>query len=334
LAGALLLVACPALAERADEVVLYNGNTITGEVKSLQQGKLRFKTDHAGTIFVEWDFVHALSSASYFEVGNQLGELFYGTLAPGPEARQLSIRGADQTAVLDMDRVVEIAPIKTTFWQSIDGSVSLGFSYASADDSLQYSLQAQAARRRRKYSASVSLSSIETQREGTEDIFRESLELDYTRYHRKRYFGSGTLAFTRNSELGLDLRSEFSYAFGRFFTYSNRSVFSGTAGFAVSHENTTGDQDDEQIGWAVFGLRYRFFLYNFPETDVDVDFKVQPGLTEWPRTRVELSASLRREIIRDFTVNISVLDSYDTDPPLGAAAKNDLSATVGLGWTF
>jgi hypothetical protein len=53
LAGVLLLAAGPALAQRTDELVLYNGNTITGEIKSLQQGKVRFKTDHADTIYIE-----------------------------------------------------------------------------------------------------------------------------------------------------------------------------------------------------------------------------------------------------------------------------------------
>jgi hypothetical protein len=71
---AFLLAANSALAQRTDELVLYNGNTITGEVKSLQQGKLKFKTDHAGTIYLEWDFINSVTSTNFFEVENQLGD--------------------------------------------------------------------------------------------------------------------------------------------------------------------------------------------------------------------------------------------------------------------
>ena len=63
LAGFVLILAAPAFAERTDELVLLNGNIITGEVKSLQQGKLKFKTDNAGTIYVEWEYVHALMAS-------------------------------------------------------------------------------------------------------------------------------------------------------------------------------------------------------------------------------------------------------------------------------
>ena len=44
LASALLLaVPAFALAAKTDAVLLVNGNTITGEVKSLQQGKLKYR---------------------------------------------------------------------------------------------------------------------------------------------------------------------------------------------------------------------------------------------------------------------------------------------------
>ena len=78
----LLVVVDVAVAARTDEGVLYNGNTITGEVKSLKQGKLEYRTDHAGTLYLEWDYFHFISSNTFFEVENNRGEFFYGTLEP------------------------------------------------------------------------------------------------------------------------------------------------------------------------------------------------------------------------------------------------------------
>ncbi|MCP4899442.1 MAG: hypothetical protein GY906_20955 [bacterium] len=134
----LLIFTGLAFAERKDEVVLYNGNAITGEVKDLRQGKLLFKTDHAGTLFLEWNYVHFLTSTTFFEVETESGDFIYGTLGAGPEQRELLVIGTDETVVLTMEKVVEITPIKTTFWQRIDGSLDLGLSYVSADDSFQY----------------------------------------------------------------------------------------------------------------------------------------------------------------------------------------------------
>jgi len=75
-----LLIAGTVAAAKTDQVGLDNGNTITGEVKNLQQGKLQYKTDAASTIYVEWDHVHFLTSSSFFEVEDESGVFYYGSL--------------------------------------------------------------------------------------------------------------------------------------------------------------------------------------------------------------------------------------------------------------
>jgi len=159
---AFLLAASSALAQRTDELVLWNGNTITGEVKSLQQGKLKFKTDHAGTIYIEWEFINALASSSFYDVENQDGVHYYGSLSKAEESGFLMVLGPTGPVVLDMDMVVTIAPIKKTFWNRVDGSLNIGASYTSADSILQYSLEGDATYRQRKHSEKITLSSIQT----------------------------------------------------------------------------------------------------------------------------------------------------------------------------
>jgi len=338
---ALLLVVGPALAQKTDEIVLFNGNTITGEVKSLQQGKLKFKTDHAGTIYIEWNFINSVTSTNFFEVENQLGDHYYGMLAPGPEDKKLTVIGPTETVVLDMDRVVTIMPIKQTFWGRIDGSLNLGFSFTSADNILQYSIESDATYRKRKYSSSIKLSSIQT-RIGAREVdwevtFRDNLDFTYTRYHKDRFYGSGILAFTRSSELGIDLRSELGWVFGRSFLQTNRSKLSASAGLTVSRETPISEEEEPSDYFlsAALSGKYHFFLYNYPKTDISVDLNVLPGITDWPRVRVDFNGSLKREIITDFTVNFSIFDSYDSDPPGGEfAANHDFGIILSVGWTF
>jgi hypothetical protein len=45
---------------KTDVVTLYNGDRITGEVKSLNAGILRFSTDAMGTLRVEWQEIRFL----------------------------------------------------------------------------------------------------------------------------------------------------------------------------------------------------------------------------------------------------------------------------------
>ena len=339
LAGTILLLAGTVFAERTDEIVLWNGNAITGEVKSLQQGKLKFKTDHAGTIYIEWEFIHSVTSTTFFEVENQQGEFFYGMLSAGPGARKLVVIGPTQTVVLDMDWVVEIMPIRKTFWGKVDGSLNLGFSFTSADNILQYSVESDATYRQPKYSAKITLSSIQTrieiEQEDRETTFRDNLDFTYTRYLKNRYFGSGSLDFTRSSELGIDLRAELGWVLGRTFVQSNRTRVAAAAGLTVSRETPIGEKPSDYFLSAVIRGRYHFFLYNYPKTDISVDLSVLPGITDWPRMRVNFNGSLKREIITDFTVNLSIFDSYDSDPPGGElAANHDFGIILSVGWTF
>ncbi len=339
LIGAILLFTGPAYAQRTDEIVLWNGNSITGEVKSLQQGKLKFKTDHAGTIYIEWAFIHSVTSTTFFEVENQQGDFFYGMLSAGPEKRKLVVIGPTQTVVLDMEQVVEIMPIRKTFWGKVDGSLNLGFSFTSADNILQYSIESDATSRQPKYSAAITLSSIQTrieiEQEDRETTFRDNLDFTYTRYLKNRYFGSGSLDFTRSSELGIDLRAELGWVMGRSFVQTNRSRLSAAAGLTVSRETPISEEPSDYFLSAVIGGRYQFFLYNYPKTDISVDLDVLPGITDWPRMRVNFNGSLKREIITDFTVNLSIFDSYDSDPPGGEEGTNhDFGVILSVGWTF
>ncbi len=53
---------------KTDVVVLENGDSITGEIKELYRGKLKFKTDAMSTIYIEWEDVKTLESRDYFEI--------------------------------------------------------------------------------------------------------------------------------------------------------------------------------------------------------------------------------------------------------------------------
>jgi len=334
LAGILILISGNAFAQRTDELVLWNGNTITGEVKSLQQGKLKFKTDHAGTIYIEWEFINSVTSTSFFEVENQLGEFFYGMLSAGTVERKLMVIGPAKTSVLDMASVVEIMPIKQTFWGQVDGSINVGASFTSADSIFQYSVESDATYRARKFSAKIALNMIETRQKERDTTFKDGLDFSYTRFRKNRYFGSGFISFNRSSELGIDFRAELGGLYGRNFVQSSRTLLSGAAGLTVSRETPTGADPSDNVLSALIRGQYHFFLYNYPKTDIFVDLGVLPSITDWPRLRVEFNAALNREIITDFTLNFSVYDSYDSDPPGGALANHDFGVILSVGWIF
>src|SRR3954454_7597782 len=89
---------------RTDIVTLANGDRITGEVVRLERGRLEFKTDDAGTLYLEWDKLASVVAARLVEVVKADGTQFLGTLGPAA-ARSISVVGADGTEALLMPDV-------------------------------------------------------------------------------------------------------------------------------------------------------------------------------------------------------------------------------------
>ena len=117
-------------------------------------------------------------------------------------------------------------------------------------------------------------------------------------------------------------------------------VRSGTGELRFGHERhqrqrCDGDDPSDYFLSAALSGNYHFFLYNYPKTDISVALSVLPGITDWPRVRVNFNGSLKREIITDFTVNFSIFDSYDSKPAGGTeAANHDFGIILSVGWTF
>ena len=92
-AALVLVLAAAAYGQgRTDVVSLANGDRITGEVIRLDRGKLEFKTDDAGTLYLEWDKLASVVASRQVEVVTADGRRFFGTLDRRPTAPSQSCR--------------------------------------------------------------------------------------------------------------------------------------------------------------------------------------------------------------------------------------------------
>ena len=84
----------------------------------------------------------------------------------------------------------------------------------------------------------------------------------------------------------------------------------------------------------VVGGRYSYFMYDFPKLTVAANVAVYPSFTVSGRVRVEASASVKREIVTDFYLSLSIFDSFDSRDPTTLQPKNDWGPTGSIGWQF
>ena len=80
-------------AVKTDILTLRNGDRITGEIKSLDKGRLEFSTDDIGTIYIEWNKVASLTAPKMFDIELDSGRHLYGSLIPTPSVGLVRIAG-------------------------------------------------------------------------------------------------------------------------------------------------------------------------------------------------------------------------------------------------
>jgi len=328
----LALVPARADAAYTDTIVLKNGDRIRGEVKGLQQGQLKYKTDGMSTIYVKWDRVAELTAPGTFDVETKDGTRFLGSLS-SPERGKLGIDLGLRVETVNLDDVVRITQLKSRFWDRIDGSIDLGASYTDSSGIGQGSLGVDVGVRRPSYEVRTSFDTTITVQPDEPVSSRTNLGGGYVRLLGNRWFVPVTGKFERNTDIGLELRSSGAGGFGRYFAQTNRSQFGGAAGLVVTREIPVDGETSNNIE-AFAGASYSFFTYDTPKTTIDAAFTVFPSLNVRGRFRTDLDVSIKRELWKDFTVGFTYYDTYDNKPPGGGSQAHDFGGTVTLGWTF
>jgi hypothetical protein len=335
-----LLAASALAAPKTDIVVLVNGDRITGEIKELAYGQLTLKTEDIGTIYIEWDKIASITTTQLLQVEMTDGRRMFGFAPePAPVAGKIRLMigqfGGSPTPVdLPIYDIVRMATVKNsdTWYKRLKGSFSLGYSYTQANSLNVLNLSADIGSRDQERKWQVVLDSTVTSQASESSSQRASLVSTLERFLPDRYYSEGSLEFTRNEELGLDLRSLIGATFGRYLMQHKNSEWRAGAGLAASTEQRVDGSKQDSIE-AQFTTSVRVFYLDHPKTDVNTIVTVLPSLTESGRVRGEASIKARREIVTDLFFEVSVYDSYDNRPSEGAP-NNDWGLTTSIGYTF
>jgi hypothetical protein len=330
---ALMAASGQALAARTDVVSLVNGDSVTGEVKELTQGLLRYKTDSMSTVSVEWVDVVRVVSKLTFQVEAKNGEYYYGAFLEPDEDRVLRVGIGEFQVDLKMTEVVGITRIKHGFWKTVDGSLSLGFQATKATEVVQMSFMGNAERRTRTYLSDVHLRLAVSSTSEQPTTKNNSVGFSQDWFLGHHYAAGGSLQFQQNDELGIDLRTLVGANATRALVQALRQRLNVSVGLSFNRENVT-DGDETNSMEAMVNLDWSIYKYKSPKTTFYFKWFIYPSLTESGRIRSQLDTSLRQELVKDFFLDFSGIYSYDSDPPNEEASSDDYSITAGLGWSF
>lgn len=318
--------------EKTDLVFLSNGDRMTGEIQQMDRGILKLSTNDIGTLNIEWEDVDSLNSVYQFRVEDQFGLKYFGAIFL-TRAGMLEVIQGGQTERVPHAGVVAITPLEASFWQQLDGSISMGFSYTKSNSLAQLSADISVRRRTLIRLFELDLSSITTGQEDKATQRRDDFSLTYSRLFEGPWFVTGSGGTQTNDELGLNLRVSLSAGPGFNFVQNNHSDLVSAAGLSVNEEWSDNNDGNDNLE-AFLSVDYSLFRYDYPKTDITTEITVYSNLTTWGRVRSEFDISATREIVKDFTIVLSFYNSSDNQPPDPTAANNDYGLVTSLGWTF
>jgi len=332
-------MAPPAHAEKTDIVVLINGNAVTGEIKSLDFGSLRYSTDSMGTVSIDWEDIVNVTSSQNFQIEVVDGSRYYGHLTAPEDRYAIRLKTPSTTYDFQMAEVIRITPIESddSFWEQLDGSFSIGLQTAKSTEITTSSVSGDVNYRTRKYLLGLRLTSNVTDQPsdgepGTGTTARQTIQANYQRFKGKRWFTDWFTSWEKNDELGIESRLSLGGALGRFIVQTNQNQLSITAGAQAARERFTGDDEPTTKPEGRIEIRYlRRKLV--PETSITFTTKIYPSLEDWGSYRAETDLSLTREFVEDLFFDITVGYSYLSDPPTDAESA-DYTITTSLGYSF
>ena len=330
---ALLLAPAAALAQKTDVVVMLNGDRNTGEFRSYVEGKVTLKTDDQGDLKIKWNKILSITSEKTFDIELVDGSKIFGSLEPSDPPGKLVVVFEGGRRELGFLEIVRIAPVYQNVWTALDGSVDFGFTYTEANSFVQLNFNGEATYRSRKFQVVTDLSAFVSHQEGVTASERASLQMGYNRFLPNRWYGALALRFEHNKELGLDLRALAALGVGRHVVQTNQTLLDLLVGVAGSHETPVAGEGSYSVEALISGS-YSYFMYDFPKLSFGVDVTVFPSLTDSGRVRLQADGRVRRDIISDFYISVSIFDPFDSRPPTAGAAKNDWGPVVSFGYKF
>jgi putative salt-induced outer membrane protein YdiY len=338
-----LLAFCLLLAASAsaDQVVLKNGDRITGRITGLDGSFLHLKTEAMGELSLDWTQVESLQTIKPLTVD-----------ANGITVQAIAIRREEKNDTVEMvshtllqvspGRVLSLVPDTTAApaphrrglrdgWNSsLDAGLSAAY---NTTNTTTVSIAGRAVRTMDDARLTFNYSSLyarTTDSTGTIVIGSDNVHgtARYERNYGESMFAFGFGNFETDRAQQLNLRDVFGGGTGYRMAQTGRLRMDVFTGATVNQESYSSSSSSDRVtGELLFGQDSSFSLYG--RTSLASRLSLYPNLTLPGEYRLALDASASTQINHWLSWQVGVSDQYSSNP-VALARANSVAFTAGL----
>jgi hypothetical protein len=338
---ALLICCCSYLF--AEQVTLKNGDRLTGTILNVSDKKLTIKTEHAGTVTIDWDAVAQFSSEQPMVVTRTDKQVVSGAVST--KDSEVAVNTASGTQTIPM---VDVAVMRSQADQAeyekslhpgmLEGwagggnlglalargnsdttNLALGFNAARPTTTDKWTIQAVGL-----YSTSTADNVTTTTANALGGFIR------YDRNLTKKLFAFGLFAGSYDHAQDLNERISPGGGLGYHAIASKMTTLDLLGGFGYTYENYSTGLTNNLMNATIGDEFSHKFTAN---TSMLQDFYFFPYLNGGGGYRGVFDFGLASKLYHAITWNLNFGDRYNSNPVKGKK-NNDLLLTTGLGLTF
>jgi putative salt-induced outer membrane protein YdiY len=328
----------------ADQVVLKNGDRLTGSITKSDDKTLLIKTEFAGDVTVQWPAIQEISSAEPLHVALSNGKTVVGpiTTTNGSLAVTTSASGTvrvpkdDVTALRsDTEQTAYEKSLHPSLLQGWAGGANVGFSLTRGNSQTKnLALAFTADRKTRTDDISLYANTVYAANDAPGAVPRTTASTDqggarYSRNLGPRLFAYGSADFQTDALQDLNLRSVLGGGLGFHAINRDRTTLDFLGGLNYTKESyttfsrnfaalTLGEEFSQKLGASTL-LTQKFYFF--------------PDLSQTGEYRTVFNFGSVTKLSKWLGWQNAFGDIYVTNPPVGTK-KNDIILTTGLNFSF
>ena len=338
-----VVIICCCVTLYAEQVTLKNGDRLTGTILNVSDKKLTIKTEHAGTVTIDWDAVAQFSSEQPMVVVRTNKQVVSGAVNTKDSEVAVATTSGTQTIPMAEVAVMRSPADQAAYEKSLHPGImegwagggnfglalargnsdttnlALGFNAARPTTTDKWTIQAASL-----YSTSTADNVTTTSANALGGFIR------YDRNLTKKLFAFGMFAGAYDHAQDLNERISPSGGLGYHVIASNLTTLDLLGGFGYTYENYSTGVTNNLID-ATIGDEFSHKLA--ANTSVIQDFYFFPYLNSGGGYRGVFDFGLASKLYRAITWNLNLGDRYNSRPVAGKK-NNDVLLTTGLGLTF
>jgi putative salt-induced outer membrane protein YdiY/small nuclear ribonucleoprotein (snRNP)-like protein len=337
-----LLIVVLTLANRAvaDQIVLKNGDRLTGTIVKSDGKTLVLKSDLIGEVAIALDDIANVTADKPLYVTLTDGRTVSGLVTA--KNSQFEIKSNSGAVVVERSAIAIVrseaeqrayeSTLNPGWLEQWSGGADLGFALTRGNShTTNFALGMAISRETLRDKTSLYAASIYN-RENTNGISRTVANTfrfgaRYDRDINRQWFGYGFTDLEHNGLQDLNLRWVLGGGLGYHAIRSERTKLDLLGGLDVSREFFDGNDNDRTSLEAQLGQTLTHQLT--PRLALKEQLFFFPNLSEGGEYRINFDTSLVADITRRIGWQITISDRYLSNPP-GGAKQNDLLLTTGL----